>query len=273
MVNHLNKSHGIFEAHQARDLADKWRHTAEKQAWACGFCCSLFLIFQDRLKHIDVEHFRSHQSIHEWDLNKVVLGLLQQPRMERAWKEKIASLPPWVHLGHLVWDKAIAKELQATLEIGPSDDHHASTLAEEAYFVSEANGAPWLQDGTDHLSDATSQASFLSSSNHYPLTSSAIHYTRPYHRPSSAIEDDTAHLPSDSSLFIRAPMDTVALNNTTESASISFNDNGRAGYNAALFDPSQSWASAPHLGDFFNGYEQSNSYADQEGRSVKTRLV
>ena len=264
MVNHLNKSHGICEAHQARDLADKWRHTAKKQAWACGFCSSGFLTFQDRLKHIDVEHFRSHQSIHEWDLNKVVLGLLQQPRMERAWKKKMASLPPWVCLGHLAWNKAVARDLQATLEIGPLNDNHASILAEEAYFVSEANGASWLQDGTkhaDHVSDATPHASFLSSPNNYPVISSAIPYGRSYHRPSSAIKDDTAHRPSDKSSFIGAPMDTVALNNTTESASISFNDNGCSGYNAALFDPSQSWASAPHLGGVFNGYEQSNRYA------------
>ena len=264
MVNHLNKSHGIFEAHQARDLADKWRHTAKKQAWACGFCGSLFLAFPDRLKHIDVEHFRHHQSIHEWDLNKVVLGLLQQPILERAWKKKLASLPPWVHLGHLVWNKAVAKDLQATLEIGPSDDHHAGNLAEEAYLLSEANGASWLQDGTkhaDHVSDTIPQASFLSSPNHYPVTSSANSYARSYHRPSSAIKDHTPQPLCDDSSSHRAPAGTVALDNTIDPAMMSLDDNGRAEYNATFFGPSQSGASISDLDNFFYGYGQSNSYA------------
>ena len=261
MVNHLNKSHGIFEAHQARGLADKWRHTAKKQAWACGFCGSLFLTFPDRLKHIDVQHFRRHQSIHDWDLNKVVLGLLQQPRLERAWKKQMASLPPWVHL---VWDRAVAKDLQATLEVGPSDDHHAATLAEQAYSGIEPYGAPWLQDGTKHVdqvSDATPQASFLSSPNHYPATSSANPHARSYHHPSSAIKDDSAQHPSDTSSSVGAPMATFALNSTIEPASVSLSDISCADYNAALFDPSQSWVSDLDSEDFFNGYEQSNSYA------------
>ena len=256
MVNHLNKSHGITEKNRARDLADQWRHIAKKQAWACGFCSSLFLTFPDRLKHIDVEHFRRHQSIHEWNLNKVILGLLQQPGMAKAWKKKLASLPTWVHRGHLVWDRAIAKDLQATLEAGPSDDHHAATLAEQAYSGIESYGAPWLHHGTKHVdqaSDATPQASFLSSPNHYPVTSSANSYARSYHRSSSAIEDHTAQPPcDDSSSSIGAPTGT---DNTIDPAMISLHANGRADYNAAFFDNPQSWASAPNPGDFFDGYE------------------
>ncbi|KAM0798461.1 hypothetical protein BDR22DRAFT_859088 [Usnea florida] len=264
MVNHLNKSHGIFEAHQARDLADKWRHTAKKQAWACGFCGSLFLTFPDRLKHIDVEHFRRHQSIHEWDLNKVLLGLLQQPRLERAWKKKMASLPSWVHPGHLVWNKAIAKDLQATLEIGPSDDHHAGNLAEEAYLLSEANGASWLQDGTkhaDHVSDTIPQAIFLSLPNHYPVTSSANPYATPYHRPSSAIKDHTAQRPYNDSPSNGARTGTFALDNTIDPAMMSLDENSHDDYNAAFFGPSQSGASASDPDNLFYGYGQSNSYA------------
>ena len=258
MVNHLNRSHGIIETNRARALADQWRHTAKKQAWACGFCSSLFLTFPDRLKHIDVEHFRRHQSIHEWDLNKVVLGLLQQPRVEKAWKIKMASLPLWVHLGHLVWDRAIAKDLQATLESGPSDDHHAATLAEEAYSRIEPHSAPWLQGGTkhvDHVSDATPQASFLSSPNHYPVTPSANSFARSYHRSSSAIKDHTAHFPCEDSSSIRAPTGTFALDNTIEPTMMSLDDNGRADYNAALFDPSQSGATASDPDNLFYDYE------------------
>ena len=264
MVNHLNKSHGIFEAHQARDLADKWRHTVKKQAWACGFCTSLFLTFPDRLKHIDVEHFRRHQSIHEWNLNKVILGLLQQPTMKKAWKKQLASLPPWVHLGQLVWNNAVVKDLQATLEIGPSDDHHAATLAEQAYSAIEPYGAPWLQDDTkhaDHVSDATPQASFLSSPTHYPVTSSANPYARSYHRSSAVIKDHTVLPPCDDSSFIGAPTGTVALDNTIDPAMMSLDHNGRADYNAAFFSPSLSGTSASDPDNLLYGYGQPNSYA------------
>lgn len=118
-----------------------------KQAWSCGFCSSLFYTFQDRLKHVDIEHFRKHQSFNEWDLNKVILGLLQQPKMQRTWKTRAASLPPWVHPENLAWDKATAQGLRAKLEKGPSDDRHAITLADEAYSASKPNEASWHQSG------------------------------------------------------------------------------------------------------------------------------
>lgn len=264
MVNHLNKSHGIVEAHRGRNLADQWRHTVKKQAWSCGFCVSLFLTFQDRLKHVDVEHFRRHQSIHEWDLNKVILGLLQQPKMEKAWKTRTASLPSWVHPGNIAWGKAIAKELRATLEIGPSDDHHASTLADAAYFASEPNEGSWLRDATNHAnrhSDVTAQASFLSSPDHYQAIPALTSDSGLYHRSSSATRGSTAHLVSNDPSFIGAPTTTFGLDNTVEPAISSFDDNLSIDYDALLFNPSQSWASASEPGTFFNSNEQSNSYA------------
>ena len=264
MVNHLNKSHGITEALQGRDLANQWRHTVKKQAWSCGFCISLFLSFQDRLKHVDIVHFRRHQSIHEWDLNKVILGLLQQPKMENAWKTRMASLPPWVHPENISWDKATAKDLRATLEIGPSDDRHATTLADAAYFASKSKEGSRGQSGTNvanRHSDATAQASFLSSPSHYPGTSALTSDSELYHRPSPAITDSAAHLISNDPSFFEAPTDAFALGNTVEPSVSSMDGDGRVNHNVLPFNPSQIWNSAIESGTFFNGYDLPEIYS------------
>lgn len=245
MVNHLSKAHGIIEADEGRNLADQWRITVKKQAWSCGFCISLFLTFQDRLKHVDTKHFREHQHIHEWDLNKVVLGLLQQPKMERAWKTRTASVPPWVHPKSLAWDEATAKELRAMLEIGPSDDHHASILADKAYYARKPNDGSGLQSGTtraNHHSDVIRQAS-LPSQDHYYATSALTSNSGMYHRP--AVPDSATHPVSNNFLSVRAPTSDFTFEQTVD---------------ASLLSSSQSWTSAPDLGTFSSGHGQSNSY-------------
>lgn len=253
MVNHLNKLHGIMEAHRGRELADQWRHTVGKRAWSCGFCITIFSTFQDRLKHIDIKHFRERQSIHEWDLNKVILGLLQQPKMENAWKTRTALLTPWVHPENFAWNKAVAEYLRAELERGPSDDHHANTLADAVYSASESNGGSWSQSGTTHAiphSDATEQLSLLSSPNPYQATSALMSDSGLYHRPSPATTDSTAHLISSDPSYVGVPTNTCPLGNTLEPAMPSLNH-------------SQSWTSASETGTFFNGYEPSESYGGQ----------
>lgn len=263
MVNHLNKSHGVTDAHHGRGLADQWRHTVKKQAWSCGFCIKLFLAFQDRLRHVDIEHFKRHQSIHDWDLNKVILGLLQQPKMEKAWETRTASLPPWVQLKNLTWDTATAKKLRATLEIGPSDEYHATTLADATYSASKLNEGSWPQSDTIHAnrhSDAPAQASFVSSQNHYHATSALTSGSGSYARPSPAITGPTAHPISGDPSCVEAPTSAFALSNTVESSMSSSRDEGRVDYNALLFNPSQSWTSASKPGTFFNGYERPESY-------------
>ena len=268
MVNHLNKSHGAIEAHRGRELAEEWRHTVKKQAWSCGFCITPFLTFQDRLKHVDIEHFRRHQSIHEWDLNKVILGLLQQPKMEKAWKTRAASLTPWVQPEGFAWDKAIAKDLRARLEVGPSDDQDANALADEAYSASKANEVSWTQSGTNHANlypDATAQAGFLSSQRQYRTISTPMSDSGLYHRPSPAIRDSAAHLSSDS-LLVGAPTSTLALNKMTQPAVPSFDDgddDGLVGHNASLFSSSRTWTSTPETATFLSGHEQSNDYGGQ----------
>lgn len=262
MVNHLNKSHGITETQEGRDLADQWRHTLKKQAWSCGFCISLFLTFQDRLKHVDVEHFRRHQSIHEWDLNKVILGLLQQPKMQKVWQTRTAFLPPWVDPENLVWDKVTAKDLRAALEIGPSNDHHANTLADAAYSASNPNEESWPLIGTTHanrLSDATAQAGSFPSLDYIQPTPALTSDSDLHHRPNSAITGSTAHLVSGDPSFAGPPTSAFPLGNTLEPWMPASDTEGRVDRNGLIFNPSQSWTSASEPGIFLNGYEQSGS--------------
>ena len=266
MVNHLSKSHGIIEAHQGRDLADQWRHTMTKQAWSCGFCSSLFFTFQDRLKHVDVEHFRKHQSINEWDLNKVILGLLQQPKMERAWRARTASLPPWVHPENLAWDKASAQLLRATLEKGPSDDGHAITLADGAYSASRLNEASWFQSGVtpaNRHADARTQANFRPSPSPYQVTPALTSGSGSYHRSSPAIKGSTAYLITSDTSSVEAPTSVFPLRNIINPSMPSLNDEGRVDHISLLSKPPQTWTSASEAVTFFNGRDLSERYDGQ----------
>ena len=75
LVKHL-EIHGISHASVK---ADKWCRTLNKKYHACGFCICLFETFPDCLDHIDHVHFRSFKTLEDWDENRVILGLLQQP--------------------------------------------------------------------------------------------------------------------------------------------------------------------------------------------------
>ena len=147
MVNHLHKLHGISAVQQGRDLADKWRKSVNKQAWSCDFCVSVFLNFQDRLKHIDIEHFKKYENIRDWDFNKVIQGLPLQRKMENAWKKRTSSLLPWSRPEDLVWPEAFAKSMRTKLEIGPLDEDDANRLADAVFYASKPK-EPWSQTAT-----------------------------------------------------------------------------------------------------------------------------
>ena len=117
-------------------LADNWRLDQGKQFWACGFCVMLFDSFKDRLHHIGKEHYDQGQKFEEWDANKVIRGLLLQPRVDGAWKSLVDA-----HCLHnaseLTWDTSDWKDLQHKLEIGPTDEKSAESLAEAVYRASQ----------------------------------------------------------------------------------------------------------------------------------------
>lgn len=136
MTKHLNKCHGVFDSAQASTLANAWRRDSGRRFWSCGLCvCDKpFTSLQDRLMHIDHEHFRKHQSIEDWDATKVILGLLRQPDVSGVWGAHMTIHHGWEH-PEVVWVRSDLGDLQLRLEMGPSDKQSAVTLAKAAYNV------------------------------------------------------------------------------------------------------------------------------------------
>lgn len=138
MVNHLSKVHGIHIKSQGEAMAVKWKYTVEKEAWSCGFCINTFVTFNERLSHINNQHFERGQTIDEWDATKVIQGLLRQPGMVRAWEEKLASLETW-EIRDIIWERDTITDLQHDLEVGPNNKRSAADLAEAAYIACRMN--------------------------------------------------------------------------------------------------------------------------------------
>lgn len=146
MVNHLNKVHGVKDKSQGEAIAMKWKDTVEKQAWSCGFCAIAFTTFNDRLSHIATQHFERGQTIGEWDTTRVIKGLLQQPGMRRAWKDRLPSLLTW-EVEDIIWENDAIAGLQHDLEVGPTDEKSAADLAEAAYVACRFNWGMESQRG------------------------------------------------------------------------------------------------------------------------------
>lgn len=136
MTKHLTKCHGVLDSAQARALAKAWLRASGRRFWSCGLCvCDKpFTNLQERLRHIDLEHFRKHHSIQDWDATKVILGLLRQPDVSEAWKAQLTKYPGWEHV-EVKWEASNLGDLQFKLEMGASDKQSARALAEAAYNV------------------------------------------------------------------------------------------------------------------------------------------
>ena len=145
IVKHLKDYHMVSERAVGESLADNWRCDQGKQFWACGFCVMLFDSFKDRLHHIG-KHYVEGQKLEQWDANKVIRGLLLQPRVGGAW-ESLVDAHCFHNASELTWETSDWKDLQHKLEIGPTDERSAESLAEAAYRASKM---PSGQDSYEH---------------------------------------------------------------------------------------------------------------------------
>ncbi len=136
IVKHLKDYHMVSERAIGESLADSWRRDQGKQFWACGFCVMLFRSFRDRLQHIRKGHYDRGQKLEEWDANKVIKGLLLQPGVDIAWKS-LVDAHCFHNASELTWETSDLKDLQYKLEIGPTDEQSAESLAEVAYRASK----------------------------------------------------------------------------------------------------------------------------------------
>ena len=147
----------VSERAIGESLADNWRCDQGKQFWACGFCVMLFDSFKERLHHIG-KHYDQGQKLEGWDADKVIKGLLLQPRVGGAW-ESLVDAHCFHNSSELSWETSDWKDLQHKLEIGPTDERSAESLAEAAYRASKM---PSGQDSYEH-------AIGLSNGSQYPF--------------------------------------------------------------------------------------------------------
>ena len=124
-ITHL-KTHDIPNV---TELAEHWKDTIKKRHFACGFCISHFHSLIEQLNHIDVTHYRLSHHIRDWDTNKVIRGLLLQPRVSESWQRILASYSGLIE-SLLRWDVSVVRKLQFRLEVG---NESADILAESAF--------------------------------------------------------------------------------------------------------------------------------------------
>ena len=129
LVKHLSGIHGHSED-AARILADEWKRTDTKKAYACGFCIQTFKIRSDQLNHIDQEHWMRGQNINEWDLNKVIHGLLLQPNILSSWRNLLRDTS--LVIRDPTWNYSEAMGLIRRLELNEesADDLAAAAIAQ-----------------------------------------------------------------------------------------------------------------------------------------------
>lgn len=263
MVNHLSKSHGLSAVQAARDLADKWRVTVKKQAWSCGFCVSLFLNFKDRLRHIDAEHFKKYESIQQWDSMKVILGLLLQPKLEKTWKKRIASLPPWVQPEDLVWTEAFAKNMRTRLEVGPSDESDAKRLVDEVYSASKPKASlnKSVMVPSTAFGFGIAGASSLSLFSQGQVLTTQASGSAPAHRQRPSTTGATAY-PTGSSPFGQRYGQVYENDRRAVPSTEFLDEDSRGVYNAPSFYPSEDWVAASEGGTGYFGYDQAVNEGD-----------
>ena len=137
MIDHVNKAHHAVGWKLNIPLLNKWKAILNRQAWSCGFCVIALPDFKLRLNHI-AWHFEQGQTMDKWDTSNVIQGLLQQPRLIKAWNETTESLLG-VSTDCLYWEKHVIAALRHNLEAGPSMWTSARDLAKAALAASEVD--------------------------------------------------------------------------------------------------------------------------------------
>ena len=264
MVNHLNKSHG-FAVQAGRDLADQWRVTVRKQAWSCGFCGSFFLDFKDRLRHIDTEHFRKYESMQQWDFNKVIHGLLLQPRMENAWKKRTASLIPWVQPEDLIWSEAFAKNMRPKLEIGPSDEIDATRLADEVCTAGKPKGSlnESAMDATTEFPTGKAEVGSLLTPNKYQAVTAPPSGSAPGHSQRRSTTHATADM-YDESPFYQTSRHPYDHDSRAASSMDPFEEGHQGTYNPQSIYPAQDWVAESEGGIGSSGFDDAPNEVHQD---------
>ncbi len=125
LISHLKDQHACIGSEK---LAEKWWRPHIKQAWSCGFCVALFPSITERLQHIKLQHFDLGQTLHEWNPNNIIKGLLQQPMIKEAWLTRIDDKDEYTRQT-LTWPLSDIPDLQRKLEMRVRTFQEAQILA------------------------------------------------------------------------------------------------------------------------------------------------
>ena len=132
LEEHL-ESHGV---RKGSTVAEGWRRGCNKQAWACGFCVAYFNKSTKRFHHIATQHYEHGEDLNNWDATKVILGLLQQPKVYEAWEERMKLQFP-NRKQELRWEKTPTRSLITMLELGLRNKEDGEALAMAAFIQSD----------------------------------------------------------------------------------------------------------------------------------------
>ena len=129
LQRHLSSYHGVSDD-AACILAQNGRHRDMKKAYACGLCIQTFRILSDQLNHIDQEHCGRGQDLSEWNLDKVIHGLLLQPNIQSSWRHLLGDT--FSVTRDLTWNTSEAHSLIRRLELNkePADNLAAAAIAQ-----------------------------------------------------------------------------------------------------------------------------------------------
>ena len=127
LAKHLRNRHK-YSRSNAEELAQKSERRNGRSFYSCGFCIMLFGNIVEQLHHIDVAHFRRFETVNDWDINKVIRGLLLQPDIDDIMHRKFGENFRLVIQG-LRWKSSIAKTVQLRLEL---NEESADDLAAAA---------------------------------------------------------------------------------------------------------------------------------------------
>ena len=160
LEKHLLRSHAVTKD-RVRGLANRWKTTAKKKYFSCGFCVCIFSTIHEQLNHIDMEHFKNGQQITEWSATNVIRGLLLPPSVASSFRDKLSSDPSTYHR-KLHWDAKMIEDLQRRLEMA---EETAEALALEAYTMLSFNLSRQSSNGQQSLTsppglDFVSQGKF-----------------------------------------------------------------------------------------------------------------
>ena len=127
LLRHLIDVHHLSDD-AASNQAGECRRTKTKKAYACGFCIRVFSTHADQLNHIDHEHWRCNEDFRNWDLNKVIQGLLLHPDLQSSWLDLLRGTSSPTQ--DLTWNLWEAESLITRLE---SSQQPAIVLAVAAF--------------------------------------------------------------------------------------------------------------------------------------------